>query len=255
MIAGSISHNLVCIEVPLGLFISSKFQWSKLGLMIETNSTTSLPDKHSVFHWVFSDHKTQFLFNEGGLSGMTLLSGFATLYYGLPIVKKGNFPIMSAIIDRYLSYMPAIICMTAIDILWPFTGSGPLFQRVAKFVGDKCTKNWWWNIFLVNNWLHPLDIVSFNFFEEIDHFSWKNSLNFNPLVSVRSPNIHIINSCPTIHGFNSNFIFVFEKQKVRKSYYIIFSDSKLLASGICMLDQGSNSNGIRLRCSIRTKNG
>lgn len=42
VIAGSISHNLVCIEVPLGLFISSKFQCSKLGLMIETNSATSL---------------------------------------------------------------------------------------------------------------------------------------------------------------------------------------------------------------------
>lgn len=95
---------------------------------------------------------------------MTLLSGFATLYYGLPFVEKGKFPILSAIIDRYFSYMPAIMAITAFDILWPFTGSGPLFTRVAEFIGNKCHKNWLYNLFLINNWIHPLDLVSITSF-------------------------------------------------------------------------------------------
>lgn len=51
--------------------------------------------------------------------------------------------------------------MTALELLWLFTGNGPLFTRVATFITNKCTKNWWLNLLFINNYIiDGTDIVS-----------------------------------------------------------------------------------------------
>lgn len=100
------------------------------------------------------------MFNEAGLSQLTLISGFVVMYYGLPLVESGRFPIMKAIISRYLNIIPAVMSMVAVDLLWPLSGSGPYFSLVSDFITTKCSKYWWTNLLLINNFLPALDMVS-----------------------------------------------------------------------------------------------
>lgn len=50
---------------------------------------------------------------------------------------------------------------TALELLWPLVGNGPIFSRVSNFVLNKCTKHWWRNLLFINNYgIDTIDIVS-----------------------------------------------------------------------------------------------
>lgn len=52
--------------------------------------------------------------------------------------------------------------LTALELLWPLSGNGPLFTRVAEFIKNRCTKNWWRNLIFFNNYvIDSVDIVSY----------------------------------------------------------------------------------------------
>lgn len=57
-------------------------------------------------------------------------------------------------------FAPALAVLTAFEFLWPLAGNGPIFSRVANFILNKCTKNWWLNLLFINNALDAIDIVS-----------------------------------------------------------------------------------------------
>ena len=61
----------------------------------------------------------------------------------------------------FFRFAPPMAVLTALEFLWPFAGSGPIFSRVANFVVKKCTKNWWFNLLFINNALDAIDIVSY----------------------------------------------------------------------------------------------
>ena len=102
------------------------------------------------------------LLNDAGLIGVTVLSGIATSLIAYPLAIKSKLPFLPAILDRFVRFVPALAVLTALEFLWPFAGSGPIFSRVANFVLNKCTKNWWLNLLFINNALDAIDIVSGN---------------------------------------------------------------------------------------------
>ena len=107
---------------------------------------------------MFTDFTSQAYTNEAGLTQIPVLSGFAVFYYVFPLIKDNKFPVLFAIVTRFLNMIPAIIIVTCMDILWSLIGTGPQFTVVGNFVLNKCTLNWWRNILLINNFLPPLDI-------------------------------------------------------------------------------------------------
>ena len=80
------------------------------------------------------------------------------MYYALPMVESNRFPILKAIVSRYINIILPVMAMVAVDLIWPLLGCGPYYTIVADFVASKCSKNWWANLFLVNNFLPALDI-------------------------------------------------------------------------------------------------
>lgn len=47
------------------------------------------------------------------------------------------------------------------EFLWPLTGSGPFYKRIAEFNLSKCTANWWRNLLFINNYsIDPTDICA-----------------------------------------------------------------------------------------------
>lgn len=101
------------------------------------------------------------MLNDAGLVGVTVLSGIATSLIAYPLALKSKLPFLAAIIDRFLRFLPAMAVMTALEFLWPLAGNGPIFSRVATFVTNRCTKNWWRNFLFINNYvIDAIDIVS-----------------------------------------------------------------------------------------------
>lgn len=45
--------------------------------------------------------------------------------------------------------------------VFPYTGSGPLWNRVNAVETDACLKNWWLNLLMVSNYVDTENIVSF----------------------------------------------------------------------------------------------
>lgn len=63
-----------------------------------------------------------------------------------------------------------MMIMTALELLWFLSGTGPLFTRVANFVTNKCTKNWWLNFLFINNYfIDSIDICGgSSFYTSVD---------------------------------------------------------------------------------------
>lgn len=114
--------------------------------------------RHIEFRKMFTDFTSQAFTNEAGLTQIPVLSGFAVFYYVFPLIRKKKFPVLFAIVTKFINSVPPILIVTSLDILWPLFGSGPLYNRVGNFVLNKCSKYWWWNLLLMNNFLPPLDI-------------------------------------------------------------------------------------------------
>lgn len=62
--------------------------------------------------------------------------------------------------NRWLRYTPALMAMVAIDIVWPFFGSGPMYTQISNHLQDKCLKSWWMNLLALGNVQSAPDNVS-----------------------------------------------------------------------------------------------
>ena len=43
------------------------------------------------------------------------------------------------------------MAMVAIDIIWPFFGSGPMYTQISLHLQGKCLANWWMNLLALGN--------------------------------------------------------------------------------------------------------
>lgn len=167
---GSLYHKLVLFSsshmsysCQMSYFYSFLFLINPIIIWTTTHSWFLMKihtDKHAVFQSIFESFGAQGMFNEAGLSCVTLLSGFTALFYGIQTVKSGKYKCSFLIFDRYLSFIPAILGMVTLDLMWPLLSTGPFHQRVGEFVKNKCSENWWTNILMISNFLPSLEIVS-----------------------------------------------------------------------------------------------
>lgn len=118
---------------------------------------------------IFQEVWAQPLMNEAGLGIVTFVAGFSTFWGTYDIIQKGNFRYRMAVFERVLRYLPAIVCLLAIDILFPLYGDGPIFKKVAQHVVWKCSKNWWMNFMFLSNYESCVDAcTAHTFFSSID---------------------------------------------------------------------------------------
>ena len=146
--AGIAGHCLACLEtVP---------SWTTIARLLEVKSRFKLL-------------LVQPLINEAGLGLVTFLGGLATFLATVDPISRGTFSFKYAIFDRWIRYMPSLMSMVAIDILWPLSGSGPLFTQIANHLLDKCTRNAWMNFFFINNMrTAPANCIPHTFYSSID---------------------------------------------------------------------------------------
>ena len=74
---------------------------------------------------------TQALFNEGGLSIITVMGGFVTYWSVAPLIKSAKFRYLSTVLERWLKFVPIIMTMVGLEICWTLIGSGSMYKRVA----------------------------------------------------------------------------------------------------------------------------
>ena len=146
---GTLAHLLVNVEAPL---------------------STATMDKHDILNYFFSSPETQSLMNDAGLVTTSFISGAAVFLIVYPMAVTGKLSYSFAIIDRFIRFLPAMISLTALEFLWPLTGSGPFFKRVAAFNLDKCSRNWWLNLLFINNYfIDGIDICGgHSFYSSVD---------------------------------------------------------------------------------------
>lgn len=78
-----------------------------------------------------------------------------------PLAKSGKLSIPSAVLDKALRLMPAVISIMALDMIWYLPLDGPFVSRVGKVILDKCSKTWWKTALFMNNlWGPSIEIVS-----------------------------------------------------------------------------------------------
>lgn len=86
-----------------------------------------------------------------------------------PKAKKSNFSITGTVFDRWTKFAPGIVCLLAVEFLWPFLGSGPLYTEVSRDILENCSKNWYLNVLFITNWNHVLDnCINHTFYSSID---------------------------------------------------------------------------------------
>lgn len=139
VLAGVNGHCMSCLETPLGFFVT---------------------DKHHMFTIVFTNPLTQFIFNDGGLGWVTLLSGFSTFLLLQPLIEENRLNFKIAIFDRWIRFAPVVLAITCMDFVWPLILNGPFHSRVASWISNKCGNNWWWNIPLISIFFPALEICA-----------------------------------------------------------------------------------------------
>ena len=100
------------------------------------------------------------LLNEAGLGLVTFVGGFVTFWSSHTLMRKGTFRMGTSLYEKWIRFMPSIMMMVAIDLLWPMYGSGPMFAGIAKQLLNKCTHNSWMNFFFISNFVTAPENVS-----------------------------------------------------------------------------------------------
>lgn len=146
---GMAGHSFGCLETVAGWYTVSSMYVMK-----------------AKFEWLM----VQPLVNEGGLGiGITYMGGFVTFWAMEKFVRSDSLDFKSAVFDRWLRFMPPIMSMVAIDIMWPFFGDGPMYTQVSKHLLNKCTNNAWMNFLFIGNMKSaPENCIPHTFYSSID---------------------------------------------------------------------------------------
>jgi hypothetical protein len=90
--------------------------------------------------------------NEAGLDILTVISGFTAFQIMWKAAKNNELPYVFAFSDRVLKFLPAMIAIVSIEMIWPLLGSGPLYTKYSIFNVNRCSQNGWMNFLFINNW-------------------------------------------------------------------------------------------------------
>jgi hypothetical protein len=100
------------------------------------------------------------LMNEAGLGMVTFVGGFVTFLSNHSKIREGTFRMGSALFDKWIRFMPSIMMMVCIDLLWPMHSSGPMFTGIANHLLNKCTYHSWMNFLFLSNMMSAPENVS-----------------------------------------------------------------------------------------------
>ncbi|XP_030026901.2 nose resistant to fluoxetine protein 6 [Manduca sexta] len=86
-----------------------------------------------------------------------LLSGFLTCvnFVRFKVLPNPIFLILKRYVRLIVAYAIVIFFISAI---YPYTGSGPLWNRAVAHDTDQCRKNWWLNLLMVSNYVDTENI-------------------------------------------------------------------------------------------------
>lgn len=125
-------HSIVAVTTPIGVYVLSR-----------------LNDIHSAIKIVW----IQPFINVHGLHAISFISGMTMGFSTYPASKKQNgISYGSIVIERWLRNAPGVLCLIAIEFLWPIAGAGPLYTYVGDDVIINCSKNWMRNVFFITNY-------------------------------------------------------------------------------------------------------
>lgn len=142
------------------------------------------------------------MLNEGGMGLVTFVGGFGTFWSTHKLITAGTFQFKRQIFDRWIRYMPSLMCMVAIDILWPFSGDGPFFTQISKHLLQKCTNFAWMNFLFIGNMRSaPENVIIFsrmNVMRFLQNITSSYDLIVHPahfLLEYRPPVVHHRSFC------------------------------------------------------------
>ncbi|XP_022256411.1 nose resistant to fluoxetine protein 6-like [Limulus polyphemus] len=83
------------------------------------------------------------------------VSGFLVVYTTFQSVKKvnGRFSIPVFLMHRYLRLAPTLLMVSAILIVIPLLGSGPIWHETVDHLAEDCKKWLWTNAIFLNNFI------------------------------------------------------------------------------------------------------
>lgn len=137
---GVAAHIMCCLESPIGFFMLSH---------------------HVNLKNVLADPSMISFFGDAGIVCITAAAGYSTFMFTYPIAEKGKLSIPLYVINKGIRFIPTILVIMSIDVLWYFPFNGPFVTRVGRTIVDKCTDTWWKSILFVNNlWGGTLQICS-----------------------------------------------------------------------------------------------
>lgn len=140
IVAGLVAHVMCCLESAIGFMMMSH---------------------HSRIGHLLSDPLMVTLFGDAGIVFSTSIAGFTLFMLAYPMAEKGKMSIVMFILNKALRFIPSILAIMSIDVIWYLPLSGPFVTRVGKVIVDKCTQTWWQSALFVNNlWTDALQICS-----------------------------------------------------------------------------------------------
>ncbi|XP_041969291.1 uncharacterized protein LOC121726123 [Aricia agestis] len=165
-----------------------------------------------------------FLHDDSVVDSFFMLSGFLT---ATAITKMKNLPNpLVMIFKRYMRLViPYALMIFYVVAIFPYTGTGPLWNRAVAGETAQCKQNWWLNLLMVSNYVDTENVCiiiswyipsDFHFFV-FSLFLWelyrrspalgKVLVGVITVVSVILPGVSTyMNDFPPIHAFNFEFI-------------------------------------------------
>lgn len=98
-------------------------------------------------------------------------SAFLFTYIMFPKVERmrGRVQYMLLMTVRWMRFIPPLVASIFLLYLAPLFGSGPLFKSAYKTMNYPCYRNWYKNVFFINNiWMETIDEMVGNLFVGIN---------------------------------------------------------------------------------------
>jgi hypothetical protein len=141
-------HSIVAVVTPIGVYVVTRL--TGIAGAVKTI-------------WL------QPLVNVHGLNIVPFLQGLAMGFSIYPSLVKRKVNSSTLIKERWLRNAPGMLCLLALEFLWPIAGSGPLYTFVANDILDDCHENWYRNVFFFTNY-NPVmkNCMNHTFWSSID---------------------------------------------------------------------------------------
>ena len=140
VVSGLAAHVMSCLESAIGFMMLSH---------------------QRVLEDILTNPALVSLFGEAGIVCATSVAGYSLFMLGYPMVVKEKMSIIMFTLNKVLRFLPSVLAIMSLDVLWFLPLTGPFVTRVGQMIVDKCTETWWKSALFVNNlWGGTLQICS-----------------------------------------------------------------------------------------------